>query len=115
MSMIKIEAFVQPFRLDAVKAALNALGVEGVSYCHVMNLGGCTGLKTVYRGTQYFVDSPRVKLEILVSSLHVDEVITAITEDARTGPPSDDGLILLTAVADALRIHAGRRVRLAMV
>jgi nitrogen regulatory protein PII len=114
MSVMKIEAFVQPFRLDAVKAALNALSVEAVSYCHVMDCGRWSGLKAFYRGVEYFVDSPRLKLEVLVSSLDADEVITAITEAARTGHPSDDGLILVSKVADAHRIQAGRRVRLAL-
>ena len=114
MSLTKIEAYVQPVRMDAVKAALNALGVAEITYCHVMDCGGASALKTSYRGAEYSVDSPRLKLEILVSSFDAEDVIAAITEAAWTGAPSGDGLIVVSEVSDALRISGGRRVRLAL-
>ena len=114
MAMVKIEAFVQPFRLDAIKAALDSLSVDGVSYCHVMDYSGRLGLKTFYRGAEVFVDSPRLKLEVLVSVLDADDVVRAISQAAQTGLGSDDGLILVSEVAEAIRIRGGKRVQLAL-
>lgn len=109
--MIKIEAIVQPFRLDSVKLALDGLGIEGVTISHVLGHGGPMGLKAVYRGAEYYVDVPRVKLEMLVSSLQTDEVIDAILQAARTDGTGDDGTILVTEVADAISVRTGERVR----
>src|SRR6476469_3238986 len=105
--MVKIEAYVQPFRLEAIKAALDGLGVEGATYFHVMDHGGQLGLKTVYRDTEYRVDSPRVKLELLVDSFEADNVMEALIQAAQEGAPSDDGLITVSAVAEAIRIRDG--------
>jgi nitrogen regulatory protein P-II 1 len=109
--MIKIEAMVQPFRLDSIKLALDGLGIEGVTISHVLSHGGPLGLKTFYRGAEYCVDVPRVKIEMLVSSLLVDEVIDAILQAARTNGPGDDGTILVTEIADAISVRTGERVR----
>jgi nitrogen regulatory protein PII len=109
--MIKIEAIVQPFRLDSIKQALNGLGIEGITICHVLDHGGPRGHKTCYRGAEYYVDVPRVKLEILISSLQTDEVIEAILQAARTNGPGDDGTILITEIADAISVRTGERVR----
>jgi nitrogen regulatory protein P-II 1 len=111
--MLKIEAYVQPFRLDAIKAALDGLGVEGASYCHVMECSGHLALKTVFRGSEYRVDSPRVKIEILVSSLDADDVVDAVLRAAQSGQPAADGLITVSEIAEAIRIKDGRRVQLA--
>lgn len=110
--MIKIEAIVQPFRLDSIKLALDGLGIQGVTICHVLDHGGPMGLKAVYRGAEYCVDVPRVKVEMLVSSLRADEVIDAILQAARTNGPGDDGTILVTEVADAISVRSGERVQL---
>jgi nitrogen regulatory protein P-II 1 len=112
--MVKVEAIIQPFKLDEVKAALASLGVEGVTILHVLDHGGSTGLKAVYRGGQYCVDVPKVKLEMVVSSLHAEEVIDAVSRAARTGTPGDDGTILVYEIADAIRIRNGRRVEFAL-
>jgi nitrogen regulatory protein PII len=109
--MIKIEAIVQPFRLDSVKQALDSLGIEGITISHVLDHGGAKGLKAVYRGADYYVDVPRVKLEMLISSLQTDEVIDALLQAARTGGPADDGTILVTEIADAISVRTGERVR----
>ena len=109
--MIKIEAIIQPFRLDAVKLALNGLGIEGITISHVLDHGGPQVRKAVYRGAEYCVDVPRVKLEMLISSLQTDEVIDAILQAARTNGPSDDGTILVTEIADAISVRTGARVR----
>jgi nitrogen regulatory protein PII len=109
--MIKIEAIVQPFKLDAIKSALDGLGIEGITISHVLDHGGPLGLKAVYRGAEYYVDAPRVRLEMLVSSLRTDEVIEALLQAARTDGPGDDGTILVTEIADAISIRTGERVR----
>jgi nitrogen regulatory protein PII len=109
--MIKIEAIVQPFRLDPIKSALDGLGIEGITISHVLDHGGPLGLKAVYRGAEYYVDAPRVRLEMLVSSLRTDEVIEALLQAARTDGPGDDGTILVTEIADAISIRTGERVR----
>lgn len=109
--MIKIEAIIQLFRLDSVLVALNELGIHRITISHVLDHSGATGLKTVYRGAEYFVDAPRAKLELLVSSLQTDEVIDAIVRAARTDGQSDDGTILITELADAISVHTGERVR----
>jgi nitrogen regulatory protein P-II 1 len=109
--MIKIEAIVQPFKLDAIKSALDGLGIEGITISHVLDHGGPLGLKAVYRGAEYYVDAPRVRLEMLVSSLRIDEVIEALLQAARTDGPGDDGTILVTEIADAISIRTGERVR----
>ncbi len=109
--MIKIEAIVHPFRLDSVKLALDGLGIEGITISHVLDYGGRRGLKAVYRGAEYYVDVPRIKLEMLVSSLQTDEVVDAILRAARTGGPGDDGTILVTEIADAISVRTGERVR----
>ena len=111
--MVKIEAYVQPFRLDAVKAALDNIGVEGASYFHVMDCGSHLGLKTCYRGSEYRVDSPRLKVEVLVDSPDAGGVIDAVSEAARTGVSTEDGLIVVSEVAEAIRIKNGRRIQVA--
>jgi nitrogen regulatory protein P-II 1 len=112
--MVKIEAVVQPFRLDAIKAALDGLGIGGITICHVMDHDGPLGLKAFYRGTEYHVDTPRIKLEMLVSSLRADEVIEALSQAARTGMSCDDGTIWVCEVVDAMRIRNGARVQFAL-
>jgi nitrogen regulatory protein P-II 1 len=109
--MIKIEAIVQPFRLDAIKLALDGLGINRITISHVLDHGGPMALKAVYRGAEYYVDVPRVKLEMLISSLQTDEVIDTILQAARTDGPGEDGTILVTEVADAISVRTGERVR----
>jgi nitrogen regulatory protein P-II 1 len=112
--MVKVEAIIQPFKLDEVKAALASLGIEGVTILHVLDHSGSGGLKAVYRGGHYLVDVPKVKLEMVVSSRDADEVIDAISRAARTGLPGDDGTVLVYEIADAVRIRNGRRMEFAL-
>jgi nitrogen regulatory protein P-II 1 len=109
--MIKIEAIVQPFRLDSVKLALDGLGINRITISHVLDHGGPLALKAVYRGAEYYVDVPRVKLEMLVSSLQTDDVIDAILQAARMDGPGDDGTILVSEIADAISVRTGERLR----
>jgi nitrogen regulatory protein PII len=77
-------------------------------------MGGSCGLKAVYRGGEYQVDVPRVKLEMVVSSHRVDDVIEAISRAARTGIEGDDGTVLVYEIMDAIRIRNGRRMEFAL-
>jgi nitrogen regulatory protein P-II 1 len=103
--MMKIEALIQPYQLDAVKAALDQQRVVRVLYCHVMEHNSQGGLKAHYRGTEYGVDTAKVKLEVLVSSLNSGDVMKALSDAARTDADSDDGVIVVTEVAETLHAY----------
>jgi nitrogen regulatory protein P-II 1 len=103
--MKKIEAIVQPFKLDEVKEALQAIGVEGMTISEVRGHGRQKGHKEVYRGQEYTVDLlPKVKIELVVPDHRVDEVTRAIVEAARTGKIGD-GKIFVLDVVEAIRIR----------
>jgi nitrogen regulatory protein P-II 1 len=112
--MVKIEAVIQPFKLDEAKALLDGLGIEGITICEVLNHSTRETHKATYRGAEYRVDVPRVKLEMLVSSVRADEIVDALLRVARTGVSGDDGTIMLYEVADAVRIHTGERLQFAL-
>ncbi len=107
--MVKIEVVIQPFKLDDVKATLEDLGVEITMISEVMDHGTLPGRRARYRGAEYCLDTPRVKLEILASSERTDEIVDALLRVARTTLSCDDGRILVYEVADAIRIRTGAR------
>ena len=103
--MKKIEAIIQPFKLDAVKEALASIGIDGLTISEVRGHGRQKGHKEVYRGQEYNVDLlPKVKLELVVSSTRSDEVVRALTAAARTGKIGD-GKIFVYDIAEAVRIR----------
>jgi nitrogen regulatory protein P-II 1 len=103
--MKKIEAIVQPFKLEAVKEALKSIGVEGMTVSEVRGHGRQKGHKEVYRGHEYQVDLlPKVKIEMVVPSGRVEEVAHRLMEAARTGKIGD-GKIFIYDVAEAIRIR----------
>jgi nitrogen regulatory protein P-II 1 len=103
--MKKIEAIIQPFKLEEVKEALKAIGVDGMTVTEVRGHGRQKGHKEVYRGQEYMVDLlPKVKLELVVAAARVDEVVKTIVGAARTGKIGD-GKIFLYDVAEAIRIR----------
>ena len=103
--MKKIEAIIQPFKLDEVKEALQAIGVEGMTISEVRGHGRQKGHKEVYRGQEYTVDLlPKVKIEVVVSDGRLDEVTKTIVEAARTGKIGD-GKIFVLEVVEAIRIR----------
>ena len=107
--MKKIEAIIQPFKLDEVKEALIAAGVDGITISEVRGHGRQKGHKEVYRGQEYNVDLlPKVKLEMVVPSSRSEEVLKALTAAARTGKIGD-GKIFVYAVAEAIRIRNDER------
>jgi nitrogen regulatory protein P-II 1 len=103
--MKKIEAIVQPFRLDDVKDALKNIGVDGMTITDVRGHGRQKGHKEVYRGLEYNVDLlPKVKIEMVVPDARADEIIRTVVGAARTGKIGD-GKIFLYDVQDAIRIR----------
>ena len=107
--MKKIEAIIQPHKLEEVKEALKGIGVMGITVVEVRGHGRQKGHKEVYRGQEYQVDLlPKIKLELVVASARAEEVAQAIAAAARTGAIGD-GKIFVTDVADAIRIRNSDR------
>ena len=103
--MKKIEAIIQPFKLEEVKEALKAIGVDGMTISEVRGHGRQKGHKEVYRGQEYQVDLlPKVKLEMVIPADRLDEVTATIVKAARTGK-SGDGKIFVYDVVEAIRIR----------
>jgi nitrogen regulatory protein P-II 1 len=107
--MKKIEAIIQPFKMDEVKQALMGIGIEGITVSEVRGHGRQKGHTEVYRGQEYTVDLlPKVKLEMVVASERSDEVVQTLSGAARTGKIGD-GKIFVYDVAEAFRIRNGDR------
>jgi nitrogen regulatory protein P-II 1 len=107
--MKKVEAIIKPFKLDEVKEALSAVGVQGMTVTEVKGFGRTGGKKEVYRGSAYVVDFvPKVKIEIIVKDDMVHQVIEAVSGAARTGRIGD-GKIFVLPVDEVLRIRTGEK------
>jgi nitrogen regulatory protein P-II 1 len=107
--MKKIEAIIKPFKLDEVKESLSAIGIQGMTVSEVKGFGRTGGKKEVYRGSAYVVDFvPKVKLEIVVKDDMVHQVISAITEAAKTGRIGD-GKIFVLPLDEVIRIRTGEK------
>ena len=105
--MKKIEAIIKPFKLEEVKDGLSRMGVQGMTVTEVKGFGRQKGHKEVYRGAEYQVDFvPKVKLEMVIDSELVPQVIGLIQEKARTGEIGD-GKIFVTPVETVVRIRTG--------
>jgi len=103
--MKKIEAIIQPHKLEEVKDALKGIGIDGMTILEVRGHGRQKGHKEVYRGMEYQVDLlPKVKLEMVVSETRADEVIRTLVAAARSGKIGD-GKVFVFDVADAIRIR----------
>jgi len=103
--MKKIEAIIQPFKLDEVKEALKAIGIDGMTITDVRGHGRQKGHREVYRGQGYNVDLlPKVKLVMVVPSGRYEEVLKTLTAAARSGKIGD-GKIFVFEVAEAVRIR----------
>jgi nitrogen regulatory protein PII len=107
--MKKIEAIIKPFKLDEVKDALNALGVQGMTVTEVKGFGRQKGHVELYRGAEYDVAFiPKVKLEIVVTDSLADKVVSTIQEKAKTGKIGD-GKIFISKIEDIIRIRTNER------
>jgi len=103
--MKKIEAIIQPHKLEEVKEALKAIGVDGMTILEVRGHGRQKGHKEVYRGMEYQVDLlPKIKLEMVVSDANSERVISTLVTAARTGKIGD-GKVFVSEVAEAIRIR----------
>ncbi len=107
--MKKIEAIIKPFKLDEVKDALNAIGIQGITVTEVKGFGRQKGHTELYRGAEYVVDFlPKVKLEIIAADGLVQKIIETIEATAKTGRIGD-GKIFVTPVEEVIRIRTGER------
>jgi nitrogen regulatory protein P-II 1 len=103
--MKKIEAVIQPHKLEEVKEALKGIGIDGMTITEVRGHGRQKGHKEIYRGMEYQVDLlPKIKLELVIPAARLDETVTTIAKAARTGKIGD-GKIFIFDVADAIRIR----------
>lgn len=103
--MKKVEAVIQPHKLDDVKEALKSISIDGITISEVRGHGRQKGHREVYRGMEYEVDLlPKIKLEIIIPDSRLDEVTRTITGAARTGRIGD-GKIFIYDVMDAIRIR----------
>ncbi|MQA24040.1 MAG: P-II family nitrogen regulator [Micromonosporaceae bacterium] len=104
-----VVAVVKPFQLDAVKEALAAQGVAGLTISEVQGYGRQKGHTEVYRGAEYTVEFvPKIKIDILVDDVDVDKIVEAIVGAARTGRIGD-GKVWVVPVDDAVRVRTGER------
>ena len=102
-----IIAIIQPHRLDAVREALTALGVEGMTVSEVRGYGRQKGHTEIYRGAEYSISFlPKLRLEVALSSARVDDAVAAITKAARTGKIGD-GKIFTLDLDSVLRVRTG--------
>ncbi|MEQ1886338.1 MAG: P-II family nitrogen regulator [Bryobacteraceae bacterium] len=107
--MKKIEAVIQPHKLEDAKEALIGIGVDGITISEVRGHGRQKGHTEVYRGQEYKVDLlPKVKLEMVVPDSRADQIITVLAEAARSGKIGD-GKIFVSSMEDAVRIRNGER------
>jgi len=105
----KIESVIRPHLLDAVKNALQEVGVVGMTVSEVKGFGRQKGHTETYRGAEYKVDFlPKVKVEIAVADTVVDAAVDAVMKTARTGK-FGDGKIFVTTIEDVVRIRTGER------
>jgi nitrogen regulatory protein P-II 1 len=107
--MKKIEAIIQPHKLEDVKEALKAIGIDGMTITEVRGHGRQKGHKEIYRGMEYQVDLlPKVKIEMVIADARKEEVVRTLATAARTGKIGD-GKIFVYDVADAIRIRTDDR------
>ena len=105
--MKMVTAIVKPFKLDEVREALSAIGVQGITVTEVKGFGRQKGHTELYRGAEYVVDFlPKVKVEAAVDDGVVDRVIEAIESAARTGKIGD-GKVFVSALEQVVRIRTG--------
>ena len=107
--MKKIEAIIQPFKLEDVKEALKGIGIDGMTVSEVRGHGRQKGHKEVYRGQEYEVSLlPKMMIDVVIPDSMVDEVLRAIIQTGRTGEIGD-GKVWVIDVAEAYNIRTGER------
>ena len=107
--MKKIEAVIQPHKLEEVKEAMKGIGIDGMTITEVRGHGRQKGHKEIYRGMEYQVDLlPKIKLEMVVPDDRLEQVLSSLSSAARSGKIGD-GKIFVSSVEDAFRIRNGDR------
>jgi len=103
----KVEAIIKPHKLDEVKSALMAVGIQGMTVSEVKGFGRQKGHKELYRGAEYYVEFlPKVKIEMVVLEENLEKVVKTIVKAAATGQIGD-GKIFVAPVEEAIRIRTG--------
>ncbi len=106
-AMKKIEAIIKPFKLDEVKEALHAVGLQGMTVLEAKGFGRQRGHTELYRGAEYIVDFlPKLKIEVVVSDTQLEAALSAITKAAHTGKIGD-GKIFVSEISEVVRILTG--------
>jgi nitrogen regulatory protein P-II 1 len=104
-----ITAVIKPFKLDEVRAALLAFGVQGMTVSESSGYGRQRGHTEVYRGAEYTVELlPKIRVEVLVDSADADDVVDVIVRAARTGKIGD-GKVWAIPVEEVVRVRTGER------
>ena len=104
-----VTAIIKPFKLDEVREALSAIGVQGITVTEVKGFGRQKGHTELYRGAEYVVDFlPKVKIELVIEDEMVEKAVEAIRASAHTGRIGD-GKIFVSSIDDAIRIRTGER------
>ncbi len=104
-----ITAVIKPFKLDEVKEALKAIGIQGLTVTEAQGFGRQGGHTETYRGAEYQIDLvPKIRLDIIIDDAQVVEVVNAISETAKTGKIGD-GKIWVQNIEDIIRIRTGER------
>lgn len=102
-----VMAIIKPFKLDEVRDALSAIGVQGLTVTEVKGYGRQKGHTEIYRGTEYAVSFlPKLKIEVAVASDQAEKVVDAISGAAKTGQIGD-GKIFVYSIDQAVRIRTG--------
>ncbi len=104
-----VTAIIKPFKLDEVREALSAIGVQGITVTEVKGFGRQKGHTELYRGAEYVVDFlPKVKIELLVTDEHAAKAAAVIEQSAKTGRIGD-GKIFIMHVDEVVRIRTGEQ------
>ena len=102
-----VTAIIKPFKLDEVREALSAIGVQGITVTEVKGFGRQKGHTELYRGAEYVVDFlPKVKIEVVVADENLARAVEAIRKAAQTGRIGD-GKIFVSTIDEAIRIRTG--------
>ena len=113
--MVRIEAIIRPTRLDEVKAALDEVGVHGISVLEIKGAGKQKGYTQHYRGSEYVINLlPKIMIIVVVTDTDQEKVVEAIAGAAKTGEIGD-GKIFVSPVTEAVRIRTGERGKVAVI
>jgi nitrogen regulatory protein PII len=109
LTMKLVTAVIKPYQLEAVKEALQALGVTGMTVGEVQGYGRQKGHTEVYRGAEYTVDFvPKLRVDVLTDEVDVDKIVDAVVGAARTGKIGD-GKVWVSPVETVVRVRTGER------